>query len=230
MAERQAFLVLRLPHGVEVGEEEGPWELVREAVAAEGLELLVADSERHVRVPAGLEKAQELGLTLHEQVRQQFGLELRVGAAVGLDDARRTARGLLVLPRRSRAAATTTTTTSGGGGGSGGGGEGAVEAGKGKRQVHTCQICRACYFDPGALRAHVEQRHSGRGKQQHGQHQDQERRRHEDGARRDGGSGGHGLRGPGQVAFTDVLTALTDPDAIEAFLRDVGAEAGAKEM
>ncbi len=199
--------------------EQGPWGLVRRLVEGEreGLELLGNDDgaalgERFVRMPAtegGLDRARELGSYLQNEVQRLLGYDLPIGAAAKLEDARREARGLLLLSRAPPPAPPPATDIA------------AAPPAEGQQvdvAEYMCDMCKAFFFDPTALLAHVQERHrkvtaSRRGAQTGRQSQASPART----ARDEGG----GLEGPGRAPFTQVLAALTDPAAIEAFLEDL---------
>lgn len=227
--------------------EQGPWALVKRVVEAEGLALRRGEDgggeeERWVRVPGGgMERARALALDLEGEVRRLLGYELRTGVAPDVENARREARGLMLLPRprkqgatvvaaasatasaqppaspspsprKKRAAATSAATAAAVA-------EAEAEQGEGEVEVaeYFCSVCRAFFFESTALLAHVQAHHhpSGAG--------GGESAPAGIAARADATVG---LEGPGQVSFSEALAHLTDPAAIEAFLVDLGVAGG----
>lgn len=212
--------------------EQGPWALIRRVVEeGEGLALRKeggGGEEQWVRIQGGsVERARALALDLQEEVRWLLGYELRIGAAPDLENARREARGLMLLPRPRKPADATVATTKPASSPSPNKRAAATAETQAQEEVEVaeyfCSVCRAFFFESTALLAHVQAHHPGQ----------------PSGGRAAGGGGepalaGVGanagdpveLEGPGQVTFSEVLAALSDPAAIEAFLADMGVADG----
>lgn len=205
--------------------EQGPWALVRKVVAGEGLQLLgggeedggegqTALGERYIKLPGGVERARKLAHSLQEEVGRLLGYSLKFGVAVELEEARRAARGLLLLSRPSGGIAANVKNVRLPGVGHAEETNAQMDA-----ATYMCRVCRACFWNPSSLSAHVDNQCCGR--RDGLSHRDAASRRVDGSAdRRDEMEGR-----VDQIPFTEVLAALRTPAAIEAFLNDIGAGA-----